>query len=89
VLQTGRLSSRPNAGLENPANGDWTFFGVANPPGSAGVSPAPERPEAAPMACSHDCGRDARAPRVAAHKHSALGSGDTDCQIPDKEDIGV
>ncbi|MCI0621055.1 MAG: hypothetical protein L0387_05175, partial [Acidobacteria bacterium] len=33
-------------------------------PGSAGVPPASVRPEAAPMACGPNCGRDARAPSV-------------------------
>ena len=34
-------------------------------PGSVGVSPALKRLEAEPVACGHNCGRDARAPRVA------------------------
>ena len=35
--------------------------------GSAGVSPAPERPKAAAVACGHDCGRDVRAPSRLRH----------------------
>ncbi|MCI0724342.1 MAG: hypothetical protein L0338_36065, partial [Acidobacteria bacterium] len=54
-------------------------------PGSAGVPPASERPEAAPMACGHICGRDARAPRVAASNARFVSS---QCVPPAKRLFG-